>query len=81
MPSCAMPMARDPEGGGLEKMVADQRNIALYVMVMGRFITRAMTSKIIKMVVNTMVENGWRRPVAWFFTREIPTLERWRKNH
>ena len=80
--SCAMPMAHDPEGGGSEKDGSRSQKYCSLCYGNGAFYYQGEDVKDYqKMLVNTMVENGWWRPVAWFFTREIPSLERWRKDH
>ena len=79
--SCAMPLARDPNGlgGGTE---ADGSISAEYCSLCygdGKFYYSGTDVKAYQaMVVNEMCKKGWWRPVAWFFTREIPRLKRWR---
>jgi hypothetical protein len=77
--SCAMPMARDPNGGGTEK---DGSRSLVYCSLCysnGDFHFKTDDVRAYQaMVVNEMVKNGWWRPLAWLFTREIPKLSRWK---
>lgn len=78
--SCGMPFSRDPAGGGTE---ADGRRLMLYCSFCyddGEFHHKGTDVRAYQaMVVENMVKNGWWRPIAWLVTREIPRLQRWRK--
>lgn len=79
--SCAMPMKKDPEGGGRE---ADGRRSTLYCSYCyddGEFLYPVDdVAEFQAMVVENMVKkHGWWRPVTWLATRGIPRLPRWSK--
>lgn len=78
--SCGMPLKKDPQGGGSE---ADGTRSVLYCSLCyadGRF-TSDITDvrEFQRMVMAKMIENGWKKPLAWLFTRNIRRLGRWRK--
>ena len=77
--SCDMPMSKDPQGGGTN---ADGTLSSEYCSLCygnGAFTYQGSdVREYQKMVVNEMVKNGWLRPLAWLFTRRIPSLTRWK---
>jgi len=77
--SCDMPMSKDPQGGGTN---ADGTLSSEYCSLCygnGAFTYQGSdVRENQKMVVNEMVKNGWLRPLAWLFTRRIPSLKRWK---
>lgn len=77
--SCDMPMSKDPENGGTEKDGNRSEKYCSLCYGEGTFYyTGTNVKDFQRMVVNEMVKKGWFRPIAWFFTRRIPKLERWR---
>ncbi len=77
--SCAMPLSRDPKGGGREKDGTRSEKYCSLCYDNGTFYYTGTDVKDYQtMVVNNMVKQGWWRLVAWFFTRKIPSLERWK---
>lgn len=76
--SCDMPLDKDPEGGGTE---ADGSRSTEYCSLCyrdGAFMYQGDDVKEFQAyVVDQMVKDGWKRPVAWLFTRRIPKLKRW----
>ena len=78
--SCDMPMTKDPEGGGTNSDGSLNAEFCSLCYGQGAFYYSGDDVRDFqKMVVNEMVKKGWLRPVAWFFTRRIPSLKRWKK--
>lgn len=78
--SCDMPMTKDPQGGGMNKDGSLNREYCSLCYENGVFTYQGEDVRDFqKMVVNEMVKKGWLRPVAWLFTRRIPSLKRWKK--
>ena len=79
--SCAMPMNKDPNGGGTNKDKSLSEKFCSFCYADGDFLWQGDNVRDYqKMVVDKMSENGWWRPIAWLATREIPRLERWKKS-
>lgn len=77
--SCGMPMAKDPQGGASLADGSLSSEYCSYCMADGAFFyTGSDVKDYQQMVVNQMVKQGWWRPIAWLFTRQIPKLKRWR---
>jgi hypothetical protein len=77
--SCAMPMSKDPKGGGSNKdgTISDEYCSLCYGD--GAFYYQGGDSKAFqRFVYEKLQEHGWWRPVAWLATREIPRLKRWK---
>ena len=85
--SCGIPLHKAPDGGGTEadgKTRSEKYCSLCYGE--GKFFFKGTDAREFQnMVLEIMVKNGWWRPVAWLFTREIPRLPRWsgkpRSNH
>lgn len=78
--SCAMPLSRDPKGGGTEADGSISLEYCSLCYGDGAFYyTGTDVQAYQAMVVDKMTEHGWWRPLAWLFTREIPKLRRWRQ--
>lgn len=77
--SCGMPMAKDPAGGASLSDGKTSKSVCSLCMSDGEFHFHGTDVKAFqKMVVGEMVKKGWLRPVAWVFTRQIPSLKRWK---
>ena len=77
--SCDMPMSKDPQGGGTNADGTLSSEYCSLCYASGAFTYQGSdVREYQKMVVNEMVKNGWLRPLAWLFTRRIPSLKRWK---
>ena len=78
--SCAMPLKHDPQKGGTE---ADGTKSAMYCGYCyqdGKFTDDFKTAaEMQEFCKKKLVEMKFPGIIAWFFTRGIPKLERWRK--
>lgn len=72
-------MSKDPQGGGTNADGTLSSEYCSLCYVNGAFTYQGSdVREYQKMVVNEMVKNGWLRPLAWLFTRRIPSLKRWK---
>ena len=76
-----MPKKMDKGNGGTEKEGSKSEKYCSYCYENGEFrfsdeINTA--SKMQKMCIKMMRENGMNGVIAWIFTRGIPRLERWK---
>lgn len=77
--SCAMPMSKDPQGGGRNKDGTLSAEYCSLCYDDGEFYFKGTDVKEYqKMVMTALQEKGWWKPVAWLATREIPKLDRWK---
>ena len=77
--SCAMPMKKDPEGGGSNKDSTRSGEYCSLCYGDGNFYYRGTdATEYQQFVVEQLQKNGWWKPIAWLATREIPHLKRWR---
>ena len=77
--SCGMPLNKDPKGGGSNSDGSLSTKYCSLCYENGEyFYTGTDAKEYQKFVMDNMVEEGWKRPIAWLFTRGIPKLERWR---
>ncbi len=78
--SCGMPLAKDPEGGGLE---ADGSRSTRYCSICydnGAFRHPDVTAQEFQAhCLDALVAKGVPRVMAWLFTRGIPNLPRWKQ--
>ncbi|NUM31943.1 MAG: hypothetical protein HUU47_06430 [Bacteroidetes bacterium] len=78
--SCAMPLKKDPNGGGTN---ADGSKSSMYCSKCyenGQFINPDWTaSDMQKFVKNKLKEMGFPGFIAGFFTMGIPKLKRWKQ--
>ena len=78
--SCGMPMDKDPNGGGTLADGKTSSEYCSFCFADGAFLWQGSDVRAYqKMVVEQMVKNGWWYPLAWFFTRQIPKLRRWKQ--
>lgn len=77
--SCAMPLSKDPEGGGSH---ADGSRSTEYCSLCygdGAFYYKGTDAlEYQRFVYDMLVKQGWWKLLAWLATREIPRLKRWR---
>jgi hypothetical protein len=78
--SCGMPMKNDAQGGGTETDGSKSLKYCSLCYQDGKF-TRSFASanEMQQFVKAKMKEMGFSRLMAWFFTLNIPRLERWSK--
>ena len=77
--SCAMPFKYDPQGGGTEADGTKSVTYCSYCYQEGKFTDNFKTAKEMQgFCITKLVEMKYPKIVAWFFTRGIPKLERWK---
>jgi hypothetical protein len=75
-----MPLKQDPQGGGTDANGSKNRKYCSYCYQNGEFTNGEMTVKEFQEFCRCkMVEQGCNRFTAWFFTRGMKRLERWKK--
>jgi hypothetical protein len=78
--SCGMPLSKDPQRGGTEADGLKSPMYCSYCYTEGKFTKPDMTVDQMKALVKgKMKEMGFPGLIHWFFTMNIPKLERWRK--
>ena len=78
--SCGMPLSKDPNHGGTEADGLKSPKYCSYCYTNGQFTKPDMTVDQMKTLVKgKMKEMGFPGFTHWFFTMNIPKLERWRK--
>lgn len=76
--SCAMPMSKDPGGGGTEADGTKSAKYCSLCYVDGAFTQPGLTAgQMQEFCINVLHERGMPRFMGWIFTRSIPKLERW----
>jgi hypothetical protein len=79
--SCGMPLSKDPRHGGTEADGLKSPKYCSYCYNDGKFTKPNMTADEMKTLVKgKMKELGFPGFTHWFFTMNIPKLERWRKD-
>lgn len=77
--SCAMPLKKDPKGGGTEKDGSKSVKYCSFCYQNGAFVQPDMTAKEMQaFATGKLKEMGYPGFLAGFFTAGIPKLERWR---
>lgn len=77
--SCAMPLKKDPKGGGTNSDGTKNGMYCSYCYDNGKFLGPDMTaSQMQEFVKGKMKEMGYPGFLAGFFTKGIPRLERWK---
>lgn len=77
--SCAMPLNRDPEGGGTNADGSRSDKYCSYCYSSGAFVQPDFNAKQMQdFCVEQMKKQGMPGILAWLFTRGIPKLERWK---
>ena len=78
--SCGMPLKKDQKGGGTNADGSKSTMYCSYCFEGGAFMRPDMTMNEMKALVKgKLMEMGFPSLVAWFFTTNIPRLERWKK--
>ena len=78
--SCGMPMKKDPNVGGTNADGSISTKYCSYCYEQGKFKSPDMTVKEMQdLVKGKLKEMNFSGLMAWFFTRNIPRLERWKK--
>ncbi len=77
--SCGMPLSRDPEGGGRNADGSRSRTYCSHCFVNGRFALPDMTMEQMRSRVREKLrEMGMPGFLSVVFTRNIPSLARWK---
>lgn len=77
--SCAMPLNKDPKGGGTEFNGELSKKYCSYCYEAGEFKQPDITAKEMQtFVVEKLKEMGFPRFIGKFMTKGIPKLERWK---
>ncbi|MBN1199525.1 MAG: zinc ribbon domain-containing protein [Bacteroidales bacterium] len=78
--SCGMPLSKDEAGGGTNADGSKSIKYCSHCFEKGQFTLPEITVQGMKdRVKEKMAELGYSPIVAWFFTLNIPKLERWKK--
>ncbi len=80
--SCGFPMRKDKSGGGTEKDGSLSNKYCSMCYKDGNFLTPEDVDNPKKMqdfCIKEMKKAGFNGLLAWFATRSIPKLERWKK--
>ena len=79
--SCGMPFKKDEKGGGTNMDGSKSTIYCSRCYENGKFIRPDITVNEMKeLVEGKLKEMGFPSLVAWFFTTNIPRLERWNKS-
>ncbi|MBI2459397.1 MAG: zinc ribbon domain-containing protein [Parcubacteria group bacterium] len=79
--SCGMPLKRDEKGGGTNYDRSKSKMYCSKCYENGKFTTPNMTVEEMRTLVKEKLkESGFPGFLAGLFTRNIPKLERWKKN-
>ncbi|WP_460273841.1 zinc ribbon domain-containing protein [Celeribacter sp. ULVN23_4] len=77
--SCGMPLSQDPLGGGRNIDGTRSDHFCSFCYLDGDFVDPNMTAHDMQALCSEKLRvHGIWAPVAWFMTRNIPHLERWR---
>ena len=77
--SCAMPLKYAPQKGGTEADGSKSAMYCSYCYQDGKFTDNFTSAQEMQKFCQTkLVEMKYPRIIAWFFTRGIPKLERWK---
>jgi len=80
--SCGLPLKKDPGHGGTEADGLKSPKYCSYCFTDGKFKTPDMTVGEMKTLVKgKLKEMGFPGFTLWFFTMNIPKLERWKKSN
>jgi len=78
--SCGMPLKRDEQGGGTNADGSKSTMYCSHCYANGRFVLPEITADEMKERVKAKLkEFHFPGFVAWFFTRNIPKLQRWKQ--
>ena len=77
--SCGMPFKRDPQGGGTKADGTQSTMYCSYCYQKGQFTQPNLTVDEMRLLVKgKLKEFGFPGFIAGLFTRNIPTLDRWK---
>ncbi len=77
--SCAMPLNKDPKGGGTNEDGSKSKMYCSYCYSHGKFVNPDLTvGQMQDFVKGKLKEMGFPGFIAGFFTKGIPKLERWK---
>jgi hypothetical protein len=77
--SCGMPLSKDPQGGGTNSDGTSSVEYCSRCYQNGQFTDPNMTMEQMRgLVKDKLVEMGFPRFAAGFFTKNIPHLKRWK---
>ncbi len=80
--SCAMPLKKDPKGGGTEADGSKSNMYCSYCYEKGAFLQPHITAGEMQVFVKgKLKEMGFPGFLAGLFTNNIPKLERWKKQN
>ena len=79
--SCGMPLKRDEKGGGTNEDGSKSTVFCSHCYQNGRFVLPDVTANEMQQLVKAKLKE-FHIPgfLSWFFTRNIPSLERWKTN-
>ena len=76
--SCAMPLKKDPQGGGTNSDGSTNTEYCSFCYEDGSFTQPEFSAKDMQdFCIVKMKECGVPKPLGWLFTRSIPKLKRW----
>lgn len=78
--SCGMPMGKDPQGGGTNANGLKNLKYCGYCFQNGEFTFNGSVQEFQEFCREKMIESGHNKFMAWFFTRGMNRLERWKNN-
>ena len=81
--SCGFPLKKDKQGGGTEADGSMSKKYCSMCYEHGKFLSPPevdTAKKMQKYCIQEMKKDGMNGLLAWFLTRGIPKLERWRNN-
>jgi hypothetical protein len=77
--SCGMPLKEDPQGCSTNSDGTKNLKYCSYCYQNGAFTFSGTMPEFQEFCRKKMIEKGHYRFIAWFFTRGIKYLERWKK--
>jgi len=80
--SCAMPLSKDPKGSGTNADGKPSNKYCSYCYENGKFLQPNITAEEMQAFVKEKLKEmgGFMKLFAGFFSKEIPKLERWKKD-
>ena len=76
--SCRMPMSKDPQGGGTNADGTKSEIYCSYCYANGDFLFKGTVEEFQEHCRKAMIGNGMNKLVAWFFSRGMKSLPRWK---
>lgn len=78
--SCGMPMNKDPYGGGTNKNGSKNIKYCSFCYRDGEFTFRGTVKDFQTLIRGMLIQSGNSKFSAWYHSRKIKKLERWREN-